>query len=282
MNEAQISSPKFDANNEKWIEVKKFSQFLTGANLKSHIAIKAIEFMNSIDSVEDPIERKNTKLFISSPQNISESSTTMVLKLESLIVLYGGWSKWKDSVLSLIKNLDRPSALLIWLIDDSKSPNSIIIKSNSDKTEFHQFVCILLANPNLSIRPPLCLVLSKLGDISLVKKLLPSLLSVATGTTYGSEISYSNICTLIQSFGFNGELCSIVETFFASLPPSNETFLHIWNMFFQQSSLKRLRLMATRNIVRFGRLIGSSKSLSNRKQAILKLVLNVKFELEKE
>ena len=246
--------------------------------------------MIEIDSIEDPFGRKNTKKFISTKGLLSGTNPLLVSKLELLISQFGGWSQWKESILALAKNLQKPWALLVWMLNDCSCARPSFIKTNQEQKEIQTIAKELVQSK--PIRPPMCLVISMIGDIPLAKQMIPKLLaaawecSVTTRKNFEEarprEMGFSHITSLLQGFGFEQSLCYEVLTFFDDIIEigvkndlERATFA-VWSMFFQQTSLRRLRLESAKSIVRFGRLIGTNKNLSDRKRAILKLVLNVK------
>lgn len=239
------------------------------------IASSVIEYLDCVDFVHDPLEKRNLKSYLSTKNNILDTNSALISKFESLIVSNGGWVRWKETMFSFIKSLERPSGMLSWLLNDSMTKTPTILKSIEERNEIREFVVALLPSI-IEVWPPICFLISKLGDLSFARKMLPRLLAFA-----GDElsISFSHICGVLQSFGFDSGLCEIVREFFEKQTKESKSLAVVsnaWKMFFEQSSLKRLRLESTKNIVRFGRLIGTSKSLDDRKKTILKLILNVK------
>jgi len=274
-------SPKFDKNNEFWKKVLFFAKFIS---FPADEAIQMIDMMKEDGSDVDANRFKNIKEFISERDAISSTNPKLFSKFEELIANHGGWLEWKDSVFTVAQNLENPFELLNWLLDEIRSVKPKFIKFEDSKTREQVLNITTFLIENRTIHPLICLTLCKLGNLDFAQKMLPKLLEVVKTNLdwrnrrdekQGNQLTLSHITGLLQGFGFNGLLCDKVATFIRDLP-SHEKYVKIgWSMFFEQSSLKRLRLESTKNIVRFCRLIGCSRNLGDRKLAVLKLVLNV-------
>lgn len=273
---------------EKYESLVRYSEFLS--NLSPTQVTRVMECLEIVDTNHLSNDRLLSKSFISSFGIVNNISSELVNKLREWCTCYGGVTSWLMAIAMLSKNLRvRFDTLLAWIVSDSRDSVSLNDQSTNHKVKLILQSFVNSQQRSNSLSHCLVQLVCTFGNLSVAQSIVLNILDFAfrlrvgyagqpVTPSAGTMTYYADVSRLLLSFGYHASLCELVinwlrEKFNVETRTKKELIYLVWSMLNEQTSLRKMRFQSIKNVLHFGRLIGSNQKLTARKRSVLGLVL---------